>query len=80
MFVFLQAEQRGHTQIRTRVSAVRPYATKEAGGVQWYVLRRRKIKTGGKKTKRQYAQDARIVNKESKNSKVEGRVRVILSK
>ena len=44
---FMQEERRRHTQICTRVSAKRPYATQEAGGVHGYsyVIRRRKIKT-----------------------------------
>ena len=37
MFVFMQAERRRNTPIRTRVSTIRPYAAKEAEGVQWYV-------------------------------------------
>ena len=64
MLVFMPAERR-HAKIRAGVSAIRPYATKEVGGVQWYVLRRRKIKTDERKTKTQYTQDARKEGEES---------------
>ena len=57
VFVFMQEERIRHTQ--TRTSAIRPDATKEAGGVQWYVLHRRKVKTDDRKTKRQLTQNAR---------------------
>ena len=48
-----------HPNTYVSISAIRPYATKKLGGVQWYVFRRRKIMTDERKTKRQQTQDAR---------------------
>ena len=41
-----------HPNTYVSISAIRPYATKKLGGVQWYVFRRRKIMTDERKTKR----------------------------